>query len=102
MGIKNAHTTFKRPQELGADVVIYVTEYCGFCRMAESLLQRKSIAFEAVDVSELDDARSWLIEQTGQRTVPQIFIKGRSIGGYSELSALDRAGKLAALLAAGA
>ena len=47
------------------------------------------------------DARSWLIETTGQRTVPQVFIHGRSIGGYSELSALDRAGKLAGLLAAG-
>lgn len=99
MGIKNAHTTFKQPHELGTDVVLYVTEYCGFCRMAEGLLQRKSIAFEAVDVSDLGDARDWLIQQTGQRTVPQIFIKGRSIGGYSELSALDRTGKLASMLA---
>ncbi|HEY0136512.1 MAG TPA: glutaredoxin domain-containing protein [Nannocystis sp.] len=101
MGIKNAHTTFKQPQELGADVVIYVTEYCGFCRMAEGLLQRKSIPFEAVDVTNSSDARSWLIEQTGQRTVPQIFIKGQSIGGYSELSALDRAGKLMPMLGGG-
>jgi len=101
VGIEGAHTTFKRPQELGVAVVIYVTEYCGFCRMAEGLLRRKSIAFEAVDVTHSADARSWLIETTGQRTVPQVFIHGRSIGGYSELSALDRAGKLAALLAAG-
>jgi len=101
MGIDGAHTTFKRPQELGADVVIYVTAYCGFCRMAEGLLRRKSIAFEAVDVTHSADARSWLIESTGQRTVPQVFIHGRSIGGYSELSGLDRSGKLAALLAAG-
>jgi glutaredoxin 3 len=99
MGIKNAHTTFKKPQEFGADVVLYVTEYCGFCRMAEGLLQRKSIPFEAVDVTNSSDARGWLVEQTGQRTVPQIFIKGRSIGGYSELSALDRAGKLMPMLA---
>ncbi len=99
MGIKSAHTTFKAPQELDAAVVLYVTEYCGFCRMAEGLLTRKDIAFEAVDVTHSDQARSWLIEQTGQRTVPQIFIKGRSIGGYSELSALDRAGKLAPMLA---
>lgn len=99
MGIKNAHTTFKQPQEFGAAVVLYVTEYCGFCRMAEGLLQRKSIPFEAVDVTHLSDARNWLIDQTGQRTVPQIFIKGQSIGGYSELSALDRAGKLMPMLA---
>lgn len=100
MGIKNAHTTFKQPQEFGAAVVLYVTEYCGFCRMAEGLLQRKSIPFEAVDVTHLSDARTWLIDQTGQRTVPQIFIKGQSIGGYNELSALDRAGKLMPMLAA--
>ncbi len=99
MGIESAHTTFKRPAELGADVVIYVTEYCGFCRMAEGLLRRKNIAFEAVDVTNSDDARRWLVETTGQRTVPQVFIKGESIGGYSELSALDRAGQLAAKLA---
>ena len=101
MGIEGAHTIFKRPQELGTAVVLYVTEYCGFCRMAEGLLRRKSIAFEVVDVTHSADARSWLIETTGQRTVPQVFIHGRSIGGYSELSALDRAGKLAALLTAG-
>ncbi len=98
MGIEGAHTTFKKPSEFGTTVVIYVTEYCGFCRMAEGLLRRKSIAFEAVDVTNSGDARSWLVETTGQRTVPQVFIHGRSIGGYSELSALDRAGKLAALL----
>ena len=98
MGIRSAHTTFKKPQEFGTDVVIYVTEYCGFCRMAEGLLHRKSIKFEAVDVTNSGDARSWLVETTGQRTVPQIFIHGRSIGGYSELSALDRAGKLMPML----
>lgn len=101
MGIEGAHTTFKRPQEFATSVVVYVTEYCGFCRMAEGLLRRKNIAFEAVDVTHSADARSWLVESTGQRTVPQVFIHGRSIGGYSELSALDRAGKLTALLAAG-
>lgn len=99
MGIDGAHTTFKRPGELGADVVIYVTEYCGFCRQAEGLLRRKSIPFEAVDVTQSSEARDWLVQTTGQRTVPQVFIHGRSIGGYSELSALDRAGKLAAELA---
>lgn len=99
MGSQGAHTQFKRPDELGAAVVLYVTEYCGFCRMAEGLLRRKDIPFEAVDVTHSDEARAWLVEASGQRTVPQIFIKGRSIGGYSELSALDRAGQLAPMLA---
>ncbi|MBK7824478.1 glutaredoxin 3 [Nannocystis sp.] len=99
MGSQGAHTVFKRPDELAAAVVLYVTEYCGFCRMAEGLLRRKGIPFEAVDVTNSDEARSWLVERSGQRTVPQIFIKGNSIGGYTELAALERAGKLAALLA---
>ncbi len=99
MGIAGAHSEFKKPDEFATPVVLYVTEYCGYCRMAESLLRRKGISFEAVDVTESNEARAWLIEATRQRTVPQIFIKHRSIGGFSELSALDRSGKLAAILA---
>lgn len=99
MGIAGAHNGFKKPEEFASSVVLYVTTYCGYCRMAENLLRRKGIAFEAVDVTESDDARAWLIQATRQRTVPQIFIKGRSIGGYSELSALDRNGKLDTMLA---
>lgn len=99
MGVSSAHTDFKKPEEFTTPVVLYVTTYCGFCRQAEGLLRRKGIAFEAVDVTESNEARDWLIEATRQRTVPQIFIKHRSIGGYSELSALDRSGKLDAMLA---
>jgi glutaredoxin 3 len=99
MGVAGAHTTFKKPDELATDVVIYVTDTCGFCRMAEGLLHRRGIPFEAVDVTHLSEARTWLVDATRQRTVPQIFIKGRSIGGYSELSALERSGKLDAALA---
>jgi glutaredoxin 3 len=99
MGVSGAHTEFKKPEELASDVVLYVTDTCGFCRMAEGLLRRKQIPFEAVDVTYLTEARTWLVSATRQRTVPQIFIKHHSIGGYSELSALDRSGKLDALLA---
>src|SRR5688572_5653311 len=99
MGISGAHTEFKRPAEFSTAVVIYVTDTCGFCRMAEGLLRRRQIPFEAVDVTYSSEARTWLVETTRQRTVPQIFIKQRSIGGYSELSALERSGKLDALLA---
>jgi len=99
MGIAGALGEFKKPEEFTVPVVLYVTEYCGYCRMAESLLRRKGIEFAAVDVTESDAARTWLIQATRQRTVPQIFIKHRSIGGFSELSALDRSGKLDAMLA---
>lgn len=99
MGVAEALTEFKTPEQLGADVVLYVTDTCGYCRMAESLLKRRDIAFTAIDVTELPEARSWLIERTGRRTVPQIFVKGASIGGFTELAAMDRSGALATALA---
>lgn len=100
MGSSGALTDFRRPDEVDVDVVLYVTDYCGYCRMAEALLRRRDIAFVAIDVTELPEARSWLVESTGRRTVPQIFIKGRSIGGYTELAAMDRSGALARALGA--
>ncbi len=75
-------------------VIIYTTDYCGYCKRAKALLSQKGIAFEEINVEGDDEKRAWLIEQTGQRTVPQIFINEKSIGGYDELSALDRSGKL--------
>ncbi len=80
------------------DVHIYTTTYCGYCRAAKSLLEQRGVRYEEVDCTEDPDKRQWLLEQTGQRTVPQIFIAGVPVGGYAELSALDRAGRLAAIL----
>lgn len=99
MGVAGALTEFRTPEEIGADVVLYVTDTCGYCRMAESLLKRREIAFVAVDVTDLPEARSWLVERTGRRTVPQIFVKHESIGGFTELAAMDRSGALARALA---
>ncbi|MEO8800306.1 MAG: glutaredoxin 3 [Polyangiaceae bacterium] len=81
-----------------ADVVVYSTSYCPYCTRAKALLDKLKITFEEVDVTNAPDKRSWLVETTGRRTVPQIFIKGSSIGGFDELSALNRSGKLAALI----
>lgn len=81
------------------EVRIYTTTYCGYCRAAKSLLAQRGVAFEEIDCTDDAPTRTWLIEQTGQRTVPQIFIGGVAVGGFSELSALDRAGTLQAILA---
>ena len=89
-----------RPSAFPEPVVLYVTNYCGFCRMAEALLRRIGVPFHAVDVTRDDGARAWLRGETGQRTVPQVFIRGRSIGGFQELYGLHRAGRLDELLAA--
>ncbi len=84
---------------MAADVRIYTTTYCGYCHAAKSLLRQRGVAFEEIDCTDDASTRKWLIETTGQRTVPQIFIAGVPVGGFSELSALDRAGTLVAILA---
>ena len=81
-------------------VQIYTTSYCPFCTRAKDLLRGKGVPFEEIDVTEDDALRAKLVEMTGgQRTVPQVFIGGQSVGGYTDLAKLDREGKLDALLA---
>ena len=84
---------------MSAEVLIYVTGWCPYCVSAKQLLRRKKAAYTEIDVDDRADLREWLVTATGQRTVPQIFINGQSVGGFSDLSALDRAGKLDPLLA---
>ncbi|MEZ4452900.1 MAG: glutaredoxin [Nannocystaceae bacterium] len=82
------------PEEIDAAVVAYVTSYCGFCRAAERLLDDLGIEYVAVDVTRDFEARRWLEDRTGQSTVPQIFIRGESVGGYTDIAALHRRGEL--------
>ena len=80
-----------------ADVVVYSTNSCGYCVRAKALLAKLGIKYEEVDVSSDSDKRAWLVETTGRRTVPQIFIKGKAIGGFDDLAALNSRGELIAL-----
>ena len=80
-------------------VTIYSTNYCPYCRMAKQLLERKGVPFTEVDVTDDPARRAWLVETTGRRTVPQVFIGDRSVGGYDDMAALERAGELDRLLA---
>ena len=91
-----------RPEDIGAPVVLYTTPWCGFCRAALALLRQRGIEHVEVDVVGNDAARDWLAEVSGQTTVPQVFVRGRSIGGYTELAALDRSGELGRMLATSA
>lgn len=79
-------------------VIVYVTNYCPYCHRAVALLRKKAVEFRAIDVTSDRDARDWLLDNTGQATVPQIFIGKRSIGGCDDMYALDRQGKLDPLL----
>ena len=76
---------------------MYTTQSCPFCVRAKRLLEARGIPFEEVDVGSDDALREEIMQRTGRRTVPQIFIDERSIGGFEELAALDAAGELAAL-----
>ena len=82
-----------------AEVKIYTRQWCGYCVAAERLVKRKGVAYEQIDATGKPELRRWLVEATGRSTVPQIFIDGRPIGGYDDMNALDKAGKLDALLA---
>jgi glutaredoxin 3 len=82
-----------------AKVEIYTTPFCGYCARAKGLLDGKGAAYEETDVMEDDKKRQEMRERAKRTTVPQIFINGQHIGGSDELAALEKAGKLDALLA---
>ena len=82
-------------------VEIYTSPLCGFCHMAKRLLDSKGVNYSEVDVLSNPDRKPEMIQRAGgSRTVPQIFIGDRHVGGNDDLQALERAGKLDALLAA--
>ncbi|HZW25391.1 MAG TPA: glutaredoxin 3 [Gallionella sp.] len=83
-----------------AKVVMYCTEVCPYCVRAEQLLQRKGVTeIEKIRVDLQPELRIAMMEKTGRRTVPQIYIGEHHVGGYDDMAALDRAGKLDQLLA---
>ena len=77
---------------------MYTTAVCPYCMMAERLLTSKGVQIEKVRVDLAPERRVEMMEKTGRRTVPQIYIGATHVGGYDELAALDRAGKLDPLL----
>ena len=79
-------------------ITVYTKASCPYCVRAKALLSRKGVAFEEVSVEGKDELRIWLVEQTGQMTVPQVFAGDRSLGGFSDLDALDREGQLDPIL----
>jgi glutaredoxin 3 len=82
-----------------AAVEIYTTMFCPYCHRAKKLLESKGVAYREIAVDADANARMKMMERSGgRRTVPQIFIDGQHVGGSDELAALDRAGKLDALL----
>jgi len=77
---------------------MYTTGVCPYCLMAERLLVSKGVQVDKVRVDLEPERRAEMMEKTGRRTVPQIYIGETHVGGYDDLAALDRAGKLDPLL----
>lgn len=77
------------------DIVLYSTAWCPYCLRARALLERKGLAFREIKVDEDPAEREAMLARSGgRRTVPQIFVGDHHVGGFDELYALDRAGRL--------
>jgi len=82
------------------DIIVYSTGWCPYCVRARALLERKGLPFREIKVDENPAEREAMLARSGgRRTVPQIFIGDHHVGGFDELYALDKAGKLDALTA---
>lgn len=75
------------------DVTIYTTAWCPYCDRVKMLLDSKGVLYREVDVDS-PEKRKWLTDKTGQQTVPQVFIGDHHIGGWDDVSSLERAGQL--------
>ena len=80
-------------------VTVYTTTYCPYCVRAKDLLKRKGVSFSEVSVEDDAEREKMIARAGGRRTVPQVFIGETHVGGFDDLYALDKAGKLDALLA---
>jgi glutaredoxin len=76
------------------EIAIYIKARCQRCWRAKRLLRRRSYAFKVIDVSGDDELRNWLVETTGSKTVPQVFVDGRLAGDFAVIRALDSSGDL--------
>jgi glutaredoxin 3 len=81
-------------------VTVYTTDFCPYCRSAKALLDRRGVPYEEINLARDPDSRRELAELTGMVTFPQIVIDGDPVGGFEQLLAADRAGRLSELLAA--
>jgi len=79
-------------------VTIYLTGWCPYCQRAKALLAQKNLGFNEIDVDDDPKFRTEMMERSGRRTVPQIFIGEKHVGGCDDLFALDRSGELDRLI----
>ncbi len=80
-------------------VVMYTTKLCGYCRAAKKLLDGKGVEYQTIAVDFDSEKRAEMMQRSGRRTVPQIFIGDQHVGGFDDLSELESDGKLDGMLA---
>lgn len=83
------------------DIVLYTKTTCGYCAAAKALLRDKGVTWREIDIGNDETARAEMTRRSGRRTVPQIFIGDKHVGGFDDLAALDQRGQLDALLGIG-
>lgn len=81
----NSQTVHQKVVATDSTILLYSRENCFYCKLAKQLLDSKNLKYEHIDISNNVDLHSKMIDQTGQRTVPYVFIDGEFIGGYTEL-----------------
>lgn len=79
-------------------VIVYTRDYCPFCKHAKALLQSKGVEFEEIDIGDDEALQEEIWRLSRLKTVPQIFVDGKPVGGYEELRQLDASGELDELL----
>jgi glutaredoxin 3 len=80
------------------EVSIYTSSQCAYCRFAKRLLEQRGVVARELNIDADEVNREEMVRRTGRRTVPQVFIGARHIGGYDELAQLERSGQLDTLL----
>ncbi|BFM13133.1 glutaredoxin 3 [Simiduia litorea] len=83
---------------MAVPVVVYSTTICPYCVRAKQLLKQKGVEYEDINLDKRPELRNDVMKRSGRRTVPQIWIGETHVGGFDDLWALDRAGKLDSLL----
>lgn len=86
------------PNDLNPVVEMYANDWCPYCAAARSLLGTKPVRVAEINIEQFPERRAEMIARSGRQTVPQIFIGATHVGGYDDLAAMERAGKLDALL----
>ncbi len=81
-----------------ANVIIYTKSHCPYCVKAKQLLDSKHVSYTEISIESDEEQRDKMIKLSGRRTVPQIFINDQPIGGFDDIAALEKAGKLDLLL----